>query len=312
MQAVLQALLNLQEIDKEIFRTRGELERLPVERAVRQVEVDKRVARHAELRQQARELRARIKEIENATTTQRQRVRKVEAEAAGSRADMALLVAYQHEIRTLKRDISNAEEEGLMLVEKAEGLEREADALAAGIEGERKVLSEYSHNVDREIAAAEGRLAVLGSERSRRLKGDIPPEALALYSRLLSARGIVPARRATHHAGDPARRGSLMRHFLRRPSARPVAMLAGGVPAPPARGALIVRAGDPHRRPSRDRRAAAAAVSLAPITVGAQEEDLRALAAPAHHKPQRLHASLAPVPGGVDARATSCDERRGL
>ena len=40
-----------------------------------------------------------------------------------TRSDMALLAAYQHEIKTLKRDISSAEEEGLGLVEQAESAE---------------------------------------------------------------------------------------------------------------------------------------------------------------------------------------------
>ena len=191
MQDVLRALLNLQEIDKEIFRTGGELKRLPGERAVRKAEVDKRATRLSDLRQHAKELRVRIKEIESQTTVQRQRMRKVEAEAAGSRADVALLVAYQHEIKTIKRDISSAEEEGLQLVERVEGVEQEAAQVAAELEEERQVFAEYSGNVDREIAAAEERLAELTAERARRHKSDIPPEALALYTRLLSARGGV-------------------------------------------------------------------------------------------------------------------------
>ena len=102
-----------------------------------------------------------------------------------------------------------------------------------------------------------------------------------------------------------------MRHFLRRPPPGPVPVLARGVPAATVAGPLIVGAGRPQRRLPGDRGAATAAVPLPTVTVRAQEEDLRALPAPADHEPQRLHASLAPAPGGVDARRDSCDDEHG-
>lgn len=194
MQAVLQALLNLQEIDQDIFRTQMKLKRLPAERMARRGEIDKRLARLAEMRKSAKERRVRVKEIEDETTVQRQRVRKVESEAAGSRADMALLVAYQHEIRTLKRTISTAEEEGLGLLERVEAVEAEAKALEAEIAGEERLFAELSGNIELETAAAERKLAGLEAERARRMKGDIPTESLALYTRLLAAReGVATA-----------------------------------------------------------------------------------------------------------------------
>src|SRR5207245_2863036 len=101
---------------------------------------------------------------------------------------------------------------------------------------------------------------------------------------LLSADGVVPARRAVHHAGGRTRSGSLMRHFLRRPPAHAVAVLARGVPAATVRAALIVGAGRPQRRSPGDRGTVPTAVPLPPVTVRAQEEDLRTLPAPAHHK----------------------------
>ena len=53
MQAVLQALLALQEIDRDIFRAQGELKRLPAERAIRKADLEKRLARLADLRARA-------------------------------------------------------------------------------------------------------------------------------------------------------------------------------------------------------------------------------------------------------------------
>jgi predicted nucleic acid-binding Zn-ribbon protein len=184
MQAVLQALLSLQEIDRDIFRAQSELKRLPAERAARKGEIDKRL----------KTLRVRVKEIEDLTTTQRQRVRKVESEAAGSRNDVALLAAFQHQIRTLKREISTAEEEGLRLVEEVDNLEKQAASQVAEIEEEQKAFVEFSGNVERELAQAQAKLAGLVALRKKRMVADIPTEALALYTRILSSReGVATA-----------------------------------------------------------------------------------------------------------------------
>ena len=62
MQAVLQALLDLQTVDRELFKVQSELKRLPQERATRRAEIDKLVARANELKAQAKATRVRIKE----------------------------------------------------------------------------------------------------------------------------------------------------------------------------------------------------------------------------------------------------------
>ena len=188
MQEILAALLLLQEIDTQIFRTQGELKRLPAERAARRTEIEKRTTKLAETKNEAMKLRVRIKEIEDQTTVQRQRMRKVENEAATSRQDMALLVAYQHEIRTLKHNISDNEEQGLELLEKAEVIDKDAAVLAADIEREQKVYEELSSNVEKELALAHKRLDDLHASRKQRLSGSIPPEAFSIYTRLITAR----------------------------------------------------------------------------------------------------------------------------
>jgi len=194
MQAVLQALLALQEIDRDIFRTQGELKRLPVERAARKTELEKRLARLSDMRARAGALRVRIKEIEDLTTTQRQRVRKVENEASGSRNDMALLAAYQHQIKTLKREISSSEEEGLRLVEELDTLEASVKTLGQETEDAQRVFLEFSANVEREMGEARAKLAEFESLRAQRKRSDIPDEALALYNRILGSReGVATA-----------------------------------------------------------------------------------------------------------------------
>ncbi len=188
MQEVLAALLRLQELDQHIFRAQAELKRLPAERAQRKAELERRVQKLADTRTEAQKLRVRIKELEDSSTVQRQRARKVEGEAASARQDMALLVAFQHEIRTLKREINNSEEQGLQLVDQVELLEKDILAQEQALASEQSVHAEHDANVQRELDAAQKRLDELSAERKRRLTGAIPADALTTYNRVLAAR----------------------------------------------------------------------------------------------------------------------------
>ncbi len=188
MQAVLAALLGLQELDSQIFRAQAELKRLPQERTTRKVELDKRAGRVAELKREVMLLRTRIKELEDGATEKRQRVRKVEAEAASSRQDMALLVAFQHEARTLKKEIGVLEEEGLGQLEKIDAIEKESAAIAASLESEQKIFAEFEANMQREMESANARLAKLLEERKQRSGTAIPPDTMGIYTKLLAAR----------------------------------------------------------------------------------------------------------------------------
>ncbi len=188
MHDTLRALRALQELDQEIFRLNAELRRLPAERDQRRAGIDRAIATREDLDRRHLELRTRVKEIEDMTTQQRQRMRKVESEALSSRGDVALLAAYQHQIRTLKRDISAAEEEGLQLIEESEAGETELVRMKDEIDAAEKVFEEFSHNAEREIAEATSKRTALATERAARLTDDVDRESLTLYERLLAAR----------------------------------------------------------------------------------------------------------------------------
>lgn len=193
MKAVLQALLDLQVVDRDLYKVKVELKRLPKERAARRADIDKLVVRVNELRTQAKQTRVRIKEFEDVATVQRQRVRKLENDVSATRADMALIAHFQHEVKNCKREINNAEDQGLSLLEQVEALDKEAAAIQAKIDEEEKTFAEFAANIEREFAAAEARAAELETERKRRLtEKSVPPDAIATYSRLLAARDGMP------------------------------------------------------------------------------------------------------------------------
>lgn len=193
MKAVLQALLDLQVVDRDLHKVQIELKRLPKERAARRAEIDKVLSRINELRAQAKTTRVKVKEYEDAATTSRQRMRKLENDVNSTRTDMALLAHFQHEIKNCKRDIGQAEEAGLALLEQIEGWDKEAAELQKKVDEEEKVFAEFAANVERETAAADQKRVTLETERKKRLgQNSIPPEAIATYTRLLAARDGMP------------------------------------------------------------------------------------------------------------------------
>ncbi len=188
MQDVLNALRDIQDLDFDLFGLRRELRRLPAEKDKRQAELNDLESKLKEVEAELAAQRARIKEIEDDTTMQRQRMRKVESEASKARGDAALQAAYQHQSRSLKHEISDAEEEGLQMVEQGEVLDKRCRELREKLEAEREVFAELSANVEKEVGEATTKLEALEAERKARLTTEIAPDVMGTYERLLNAR----------------------------------------------------------------------------------------------------------------------------
>jgi hypothetical protein len=184
----LRILRGLQELDRDLYRLQDELRRFPQEVTRKREKLRLEGERLAEAEKKLTEARVRLKEIEDLTTGQRQRVRKLEHEAGESRADAALLAAFQHEIRTLKRDIGEAEEEGLGLVTDIEGLTQERETLKAAVAELEKEFAQYSSNIDKEARGTMDRAQQLEAKRRQRGSSELAPDVLGLYEKLLASR----------------------------------------------------------------------------------------------------------------------------
>lgn len=187
MQETMRVLRSLQELDGDLYRVKDELRRLPQEMQRRRERIDRDKERVAEMDHNAHELRTRVKEIEDMTTQARQRQRKLEGEAAKT-ADQALIVAFQHEMKSIKRDISEAEEEGLTLIEEETAIMEERNALQEQIDEAELEFAQYSGNVEQEIDAAQKRQHELDEERRKRLASKLAPEVVSTYEKLLDFR----------------------------------------------------------------------------------------------------------------------------
>lgn len=188
MNPVLSALLTLQEVDRDIFKVESELERLPKELAARTEALAQRRAGLEAQKKEVAELRASIKEIEHTTVGLRQRLKKLETESMSGSADASLIASYQHEMRNIKRNISQAEDDGLKRVGRAEVMDTEITELEASLADEDSTFEEFKENVAQETAAAEQRLAELRARRESRSSDGIPRGDLETYQGLLKTR----------------------------------------------------------------------------------------------------------------------------
>ncbi len=189
MQDTLTALRGLQEIDRHIYRVQAELERLPKELEQRQEVLVRLKEAIVEREFSVKELRVRIKEIEDATTGLRQRQRKLENESNTAGVDAALLASFQHEIRQVKRTVSQAEDDGLRLVSEADEVEKGLTELQDRLAEESKTFEEFQGNVSKETEEAETKLAELGAKREKEASTSIEAPVLDLYTKLLASRG---------------------------------------------------------------------------------------------------------------------------
>ncbi len=188
LRQTLAILRGLQDLDRDLYRLQDELRRFPQEVTRKREKVRLESERLAEVDKKLTLAKVRLKEIEDLTSSQRQRVRKLEHEAGEARADAALHVAFQHEIRTLKRDIGEAEEEGLALLSEIEKLGEERGVLQVAVAELEQEFAQYAANVDKEAKETMDRAQAMERERKKRGTSELAPDILGQYEKLLASR----------------------------------------------------------------------------------------------------------------------------
>jgi uncharacterized protein len=184
----VQALLSLQEIDRDLFRVNAELKRLPEDQARRQATLDNVKGVLEEKRQALKGNQVRIKELDDMITTQQQRSRKLEKESISNK-DVTVIEACRYEMRGLKRQIEEVEREQFGMMEDIERGKIEIDKIEERLKLELSNFEVFCQNVETEIADATKRQEDLKGQREARLGKDVDANTLDLYDRLLAARG---------------------------------------------------------------------------------------------------------------------------
>lgn len=187
MHQTIQKLRGLQELDTKIYSVKDELRRLPAERERRRKTIDGHIATRDDLESQLQRTKLHIKEIEMDATQSRQKARKYESELNDTH-DGVIVASLEHQIRSFKRDVNQAEDEVLEMMGTLEELTNKREAIDAEIAEEEKHFAEFDANVNKEIAAAEAKLAELEAEREAKLSSDMDQEVVRVYESLLDSR----------------------------------------------------------------------------------------------------------------------------
>ncbi len=102
--------------------------------------------------------------------------------------DAALLASYQHEIRTVKDNISEAEDDGLNMLAEADEKQVQAEQLETTVVAERPDFDALSAAVKAELTEATAKLEALDAQRTNLQSATIPEDQLTLYKGLLERR----------------------------------------------------------------------------------------------------------------------------
>ncbi|MGH7150175.1 MAG: hypothetical protein ACREIU_05740, partial [Planctomycetota bacterium] len=117
----VQGLREIQDLDLELRGLRGERDALPREVARREAEVSRLRKEIEGLREGHLRTLARVKELENDTRDRRDRIAKLEIQSNMVK-HTAELLALQHQVATLREEISRLEDEGIGLLDRIEEL----------------------------------------------------------------------------------------------------------------------------------------------------------------------------------------------
>jgi len=183
----VRGLREIQTLDLELRGLRGERDALPREVARREAEVTRLRKEIEGLREGHLKALARVKELENDTRDRRDRIAKLEIQSNMVK-HTAELLALQHQVATLRDEISRLEDEGIALLDRIEEIgagERRAKERLAEEEG---VFSTFREAARVDLAACEARLREREERRAQAAAG-VDSDLLALYERVLGARG---------------------------------------------------------------------------------------------------------------------------
>ena len=184
---IIERLLELQELDRQIIRRTTRMKRVRPERESLLVRASDSSRALESARQQARKLEARRKELELETESEQARIRKYSEQQLQTRKNEEYR-ALTNEITGCRQRISTMEDRQLELME-------EADRAEEHIRQTEKEADEARQLADAEVARLDQHMSDLEEEtadlrrRRTRLTGNLDPATLSRYERLLRNRG---------------------------------------------------------------------------------------------------------------------------
>ena len=186
MAIMLEILKQLQTIDAELYRLRGDQQRKPLEleRAKQAFAEEEARAKTSEAHVHALQVQQKEKELElSAKETQ---VKKLQGQLFQVKTNREYS-AIQQEIEQAKADISLTEEEILKVLEGIDRAKQEQQQRAAQVATQQKELRKEETRIEEDLTVMRERAATLESQR-KMLTPKMERAGLALYERVLAGR----------------------------------------------------------------------------------------------------------------------------
>lgn len=182
MGQILESLLRLQDVEKQLHTVRSRLRARRQAVDVQQRRVDQLNEQRDALREQAKRRRADADRFDLELKDRDQQVTKLRAVLNGAKSNKEY-AAILTQINTIKADNARIEEQGLEVMQDVEALKTQADELQQGIDQAQAKLDEARQSSQAEIDKLEAMLAKLQARRAEATEG-IDPETLALFDKL--------------------------------------------------------------------------------------------------------------------------------
>ncbi|MHC4824737.1 MAG: zinc ribbon domain-containing protein [Planctomycetota bacterium] len=165
MEASLSHLIRAQQVDKRLTVLERRLASLPVEVGERESTLAALEAEAEELEAERKACLTRSTKLENEVGTREERIAKLEKQAVEARDPSAVQVA-QHEAGNLRDENSDAQEEALELLERAENLQAQRSGMDEKLTAAREDLEALRQNVAADQEDLENEAATLREERA--------------------------------------------------------------------------------------------------------------------------------------------------
>lgn len=193
MDPALEKLVALQDRDVSILSFKKEIERIPVERKLRESKCAKLDADLQASRSRLQEIEVKKKTLQVEAESRRSQVLRYRTQQMQTRKNEEY-AAFNHEIAVTEKAIAELEDRELVLMEEAEALGPQLDAAQQAYQEGKKRMDSELQSLDDKKRNIEEHIADLIKDRVALTEG-IDPNYLALYDRIFRSKGgsaIVP------------------------------------------------------------------------------------------------------------------------
>jgi hypothetical protein len=187
MQETIEKLLVLQDRDRNIHRVQQELAHIGPERETLRAKATATQAQHETVKNRVKQSESDRKRLELDVETKKQQIEKYANQQLQTRKNEEYR-ALAHEIETCRADITQIEDQEIVLMEQAEQaqkeashLSREADEIKKTAEGQITQLNQSEENLKKELAELQRGRAELAAA--------VDTSALNRYDRLFKSKG---------------------------------------------------------------------------------------------------------------------------